>query len=70
MKTKITNQASQKEKPFPKLMIDDEGDVYLMRSQSSGTIIHTSSKCNMGAHSNTWSYKLKDFSGEVTLSND
>jgi len=70
MKTKITNQASQQEKPFPKLMIDGSGDVYLMTSKTVGTIIHSNAQQNIGQYGVNWIYKFEDFSGEVTLSND
>jgi len=71
MKTKITNQASQQEKPFPKLMIDKDGEVFLMKDQSTGTIVHSFFKENIGTHNDTWDMRtFKDFTGEVTLSND
>ena len=71
MKTKITNQASQQEKPFPKLMIDDDGDIYLMSSHGRGIILHSECGGNVGLHDDDWDMsELKAFSGEVTLSND
>ena len=78
MKTKITKQTKQT-KPFPKLMIDEDGDVFFMvlertvsRGQlGQGVLIHSvSAFARVGAYSESWDLRLfKDFDGTVELSN-
>jgi hypothetical protein len=78
MKTKITKQTKQT-KPFPKLMIDKDGDVFFMmleRKESGkcfgyGVLIHSvSTDAGVGAYSEKWDLSLfEDFDGTVELSN-
>jgi len=78
MKTKITKQTKQT-KPFPKLMIDEDGDVFFMVLErkvigehlGQGVLIHSvSSFARVGAYSDVWDLSLfKDFDGTVELSN-
>jgi hypothetical protein len=80
MKTKITKQTKQT-KPFPKLMIDEDGDVFFMvlerkdkvsgEQLGQGVLIHSVSReTRVGAYSESWCLSLvKDFDGTVELSN-
>jgi len=78
MKTKITKQTKQT-KPFPKLMIDEDGDVFFMMLErkvsgeqlGTGLLIHpVSTFSRVGAYSESWDLSLfKDFDGTVELSN-
>jgi hypothetical protein len=71
MKTKITNQDSQQEKPFPKLMIDVGGDIHLMITHGAGIVVYSDCDENVGLYDTDWNMsELKDFSGEIILSND
>jgi hypothetical protein len=78
MKTKITKQTKQT-KPFPKLMIDEDGDVFFMvlkRTVSGdqlgqGVLKHSVSPFSrVGAYSDSWYLNsFKDFDGTVELFN-
>ena len=78
MKTKITKQTNQT-KPFPKLMIDSDGDVFFMVHERKGSgeqlgqgvLIHSvSTFSRVGAYSASWDLSLfDDFDGTVELSN-
>lgn len=80
MKTKITKQTNQT-KPFPKLMIDEDGDVFFMvlerkdkvsgEQLGQGVLIHSvSTFSRVGAYSECWDLStFKDFDGTVELSN-
>jgi len=78
MKTKVTKQNKQA-KPFPKLMIDSDGDVFFMMLERKengwrfgrGVIIHSVSPVSRaGAYSEFWDLSLfDDFDGTVELSN-
>jgi len=80
MKTKITKQTKQT-KPFPKLMIDSDGDVFFMTAErkapssqerfGQGVLIHSVSPVSRaGAYSEFWDLSLfDDFDGTVELSN-
>jgi len=79
MKTKITKQTKQT-KPFPKLMIDEDGDVFFMVHErkvigehlGQGVLIHSVSPfARVGAYSESWCLStFKDFEGTVELSNN
>ena len=78
MKSTITQPTPKSSRPFPKLMIDDVGDIFYMFQESadgeegSGILIHANSmNAKTGIYSAFWDLEqFQDFEGEVTLSND
>lgn len=72
MKSKIMSQADRKPRPFPKLMVDMEGDVVLMSDSCTGTVVavteHNDPKW-LGFHKESWKC-MKDFHGVLELEND
>lgn len=71
MKVEIKDKEKES-KPFPKLMIRLDGLIILMKSEREGTVINKiKNKKSVGYYSENWVYsELKDFDGEITLSND
>jgi hypothetical protein len=77
MKSTITNPTPKSPRPFPKLMIDVDGDIFYMfqgnagSEEGSGVLIHTNCmNTKTGIYSADWDLQLfQDFEGEVTLSN-
>lgn len=67
-------EAKTHERPFPKLMMSDSGDVLLATSSFAGTIkgvLISSETEQIGFWSSSWlEYKFKDFDGSITLSNE
>jgi hypothetical protein len=79
MKSTITNPPTKSYRPFPKLMIDVDGDIFYMLQESdgrpgrgSGVLIHANSmNTRTGIYSSSWDLQLfQDFEGAITLSND
>lgn len=73
MKSIVNQNASNKSKPFPKLMISNfKGSIWLMISNRCGTLIHVGeSTLSLGEQAETLTgWDFVDFEGSVTLSND
>jgi hypothetical protein len=84
MKSTITKPHAKSSRPFPKLMIDVDGDIFYMLQENtenprdpmlgtgSGVLIHTNCmNTRTGIYSTSWDLQLfQDFEGEITLSND
>jgi len=80
MKSTITKPTPKSSRPFPKLMIDVDGDIFYMLRENAekpgkgvGILIHTAEYSNTrtGIYGDRWELHLfQDFEGEVTLSND
>lgn len=78
MKSTITNPTSKSSRPFPKLMIDVDGDIFYMLQENAGKpgrgvgiLIHAvSAGTRTGIYCETWDLEMfEDFEGEITLSN-
>lgn len=73
VKSKRTDNDQLKERPFPKLQKGKHSDnIYLMYSSIEGVIVNNSKEGHQvgSVHSNLNSCSLKDYAGEITLSND
>lgn len=80
MKSTITNPPVKSSRPYPKLMIDVDGDIFYMLHENAekpgrgvGILIHTVeySGTRTGIYNDRWELQLfQDFEGEITLSND
>lgn len=74
MKIKLTDKKPINIRPFPKLMIDEEGSIYFMHSEVSGVIIYAAEGCScviIGDYSDCWDGdSMEDYEGEITLAND
>jgi hypothetical protein len=71
MKIELTNKKSKKTQPYPKLMIDDDDDIYFVSQDSVGTIIHSYVKDRLGIYIDDLNMSdLVDYEGKITLSND
>jgi len=70
---KVTvNEEEKKVKEFPKLMINNGGNlIVLMTSDRCGVVVSTNEFNKLGNISDVWSMDcFKDFNGTVTLQND
>ena len=80
MKSTITKPPVKSSRPFPKLMIDVDGDIFYMLQENAekpgrgvGILIHAVeySGTRTGIYNDRWELHLfQDFEGEITLSND
>ena len=71
MKVTITPAAPSTSKPYPKLMIDpQDGDIFFMKTESIGTLLHSTRKGTDVGNANSWiTSTFVDFEGSITLSN-
>ena len=72
MKSIVNQNASNKSKPFPKLMVDRvKNSVWLMSNSSHGTLVSRGRSSFSIGEQPMWlqSDKFVDFDGSVTLSN-
>lgn len=72
MKTEIIDDGrSTKKLTYPRLMIDEGGYVWLMKSDKKGFVIHvTNGFVNDFGYSDPSHDTLSDFTGKLVLSND
>jgi hypothetical protein len=73
MKVAVINANAKQEKPFPKLMVTNEGKVVLFSENKKGMVINaieSHGEIN-GECYHCWDMSMfTDFEGSVTLSND
>ena len=74
MTSRIIPADKAEEKKWPRLMIDKDGWVYLMKSEHKGIIVFLPEEDydadTIGDYSETWNASMTDFHGTVELSND
>jgi hypothetical protein len=72
MKIIATSHRPVQDRPYPKLMIDCSGDIFLMTKPRKGTVVFSpTNEAHVGVYSEDWYMDdLQDFEGELTLAND
>jgi len=78
MKIIATSHRPVQDRPYPKLMIDVKGDIFLMTKPRKGMVVfsptddsHVGVTNTVGVYSVDWAMDdLQDYEGELTLSND
>lgn len=71
IKVTLGEAKTQTEKPFPKLMISQKGNIIFMKDVSQGTIIHHIDPSVVGYYLENWDMdKLTDYNEPITLQND
>jgi len=72
MKIIATSHRPVQDRPYPKLMIDSSGDIFLMTKPRKGMVVFSpTNEAHVGVYFEDWCMDdLQDFEGELTLAND
>jgi hypothetical protein len=70
MKVIVGNESTPKGRPFPKLMVSEEGTIVLMEKEGYGAVIAPKDAIGTRTHTGWAMVRFRDFDGSITLSND